>query len=121
MPSHINLTQPQMNPSPPYLMLITGCKDSGRSTGGHLVEVGTRAVCWSSKLQGIIALSSTKAEYSAAMEARKEIYWMQNLMSEMGIKQNKPSILHIVKNGFSNTTKVQEGRDRPRKDVMKRR
>ena len=111
MPSHINLTQPQMNPSPPYLMLITGCKDSGRSTGGHLVEVGTRAVCWSSKLQGIIALSSTKAEYSAAMEARKEIYWMWNLMSEMGIKQNKPSILHINNQSAIQVTKHPECHD----------
>ena len=53
-----------------------GCRDSGRSTGRYLMKVGTGAVCWSSKLQGIIALSSTKAEYSVAMEARKEIYWM---------------------------------------------
>jgi len=53
-----------------------GCKDSGRSTSGYLVKIGTRAVCWSSKLQGIIALLSTKAEYSAAVKAGKEIYWM---------------------------------------------
>jgi len=29
------------------------------------------------------------------VEAWKEIHWMQNLMSEIEIKQNKPSSLHI--------------------------
>jgi len=83
-----------------------GCKDSGRSTGGYLVKVGTGAICWSSKLQGIIALSSTKAEYSAAVEARKEIYWMLNLMSEIGIKQNRPLILHIDNQSAKQVTKT---------------
>jgi len=48
-----------------------------------------------SKLQGIIALSSTKAEYSAAAEVGKEICWMWNLLSEMGFKSDAPSSLHI--------------------------
>ena len=85
-----------------------GCKDSGRSTGGYLIKVGTGAVCWSSRLQGIIALSSTKVEYSAAVEARKEIHWMQNLMSEMGIKQDEPSILHIDNQSAIQVTKNPE-------------
>jgi len=72
-----------------------GCKDSGRSTGGYIVKIGTGAVSWSSKLQGIIALSSTEAEYSTTVEASKEIFWMQNLLSEMGFKNNETSILHI--------------------------
>ena len=33
----------------------------------------------------------------------------------------QPSVLCIVKNGFSDPTKAQEGRDWPRKDVMNRR
>jgi len=53
-----------------------GCKDSSRSTSGYLIKIGTGAVCCTSKLQGIIALSSTEAEYSATVEARKEIHWM---------------------------------------------
>jgi len=41
------------------------------------MKIGTGAVSWSSKLQGIVMLSSTEAKYSAAVEAGKEICWMQ--------------------------------------------
>jgi hypothetical protein len=36
-----------------------GCKDTGRSTGGYLVKIGSGAVSWCSKLQSIVALSTT--------------------------------------------------------------
>src|SRR6201999_3330088 len=35
------------------------CKDTGRSTGGYVVKIGGAAVSWSSKLQSIVALSTT--------------------------------------------------------------
>ena len=71
------------------------CKDNRGATSGYIVKIGTRAVSWLSKLQGIIALSSTKAEYSAAAEVGKEICWMWNLLSEMGFKCDTLSSLHI--------------------------
>jgi len=40
-------------------------------------------------------LSSTKAKYSSATKAGKEICWMQNLLSEMGFKNDTPLTLHI--------------------------
>jgi hypothetical protein len=53
-----------------------GCKDTGCSTGGYLVKIGSGAVSWCSKLQSIVALSTTEAEYIAAVSAGKEIRWM---------------------------------------------
>ena len=47
--------------------------DSRKSTGGFVVMVGTGAVSWSSKLQSIVGLSSTEAEYVAENEAGKEM------------------------------------------------
>ena len=72
-----------------------GCKDAGRSTGGYLVNIGTGAVSWSSKLQSIVALSTTEAEYIAAVSAGKEIRWMRNLLYEMGFTAPGPSMLRV--------------------------
>ena len=71
------------------------CKDSGRSTSGYILKIGTRAVIWSSKLQGIVTLSSTKVEYSTTIEAGTEICWMRSLLLEISFKNNTPSSLHI--------------------------
>jgi hypothetical protein len=72
-----------------------GCRDSGRSTGGYLVTLGSAAVSWSSKLQSVVALSTTEAEYIAAVEAGKEIMWMRNILSELGYKIESPSDLKM--------------------------
>jgi hypothetical protein len=61
-----------------------GNSDNGKSTGGYLVKLGTGAVSWSSKLQTMVALSTTEAEYIAAVEAAKEIIWMRQFMGELG-------------------------------------
>ena len=57
-----------------------GDPDNGKSTGGYLITVAGGAVSWSSKLQSIVALSSTEAEYIAAVDAGKEILWMRNML-----------------------------------------
>jgi hypothetical protein len=72
-----------------------GSIDCGRSTGGYLVKMGTGAVSWSSKLQPVVALSTTEAEYIAAVEAGKEIAWMRNILGEFGYKFTSPSTLFI--------------------------
>ena len=71
------------------------CKDTGRSTGGYVVKIGTGAVSWSSKLQSVVALSSTEAEYIAAVEAGKELKWMRSLLGEFGYKFDDASTLCI--------------------------
>ncbi|KAJ3501517.1 hypothetical protein NMY22_g18902 [Coprinellus aureogranulatus] len=49
------------------------CIDTGRSTGAYVTTMAGGAISWSSKLQTIVCLSSTEAEYIAAVEAGKEI------------------------------------------------
>ncbi len=71
-----------------------GCKDTGRSTGGYLIKMGTGAISWRSKLQPVVALSTTEAEYIAAVEAGKEMIWMRNILSEFGYKFTSPSTLN---------------------------
>jgi hypothetical protein len=57
--------------------------------------MGGGAIGWSSKLQTVVALSSTEAEYMAAVEAGKEILWMCNILSEFGYPMQGPSLLRI--------------------------
>jgi len=72
-----------------------GNPDNGRSTGGYVVKIGTGAVSWSSKLQSLVALSTTEAEHISAVEAGKEILWMHQLMGELGYDTSGPSLLRI--------------------------
>ncbi|KAK9224625.1 hypothetical protein WN943_009660 [Citrus x changshan-huyou] len=43
-------------------------------------------VCWVSKLQIVVALSTTEAEYMAATQAYKEAIWIQRLLEKLGTK-----------------------------------
>ena len=69
--------------------------DTGKSTSGYVTTMCGGSIGWSSKLQGIVALSTTEAEYVAAVEAGKEMYWMRNILQEFGHSVIGPSILHI--------------------------
>jgi hypothetical protein len=62
------------------------------------------AVCWRSKLQSIIALSSTEAEYVGATPAVQEIIWLRDLLCELGITNTSPSPLNIDNQGAVSLT-----------------
>ena len=79
--------------------------DSRKSTGGFVVMVGTGAVSWSSKLQSIVGLSSTEAEYVAGNEAGKEVMWMRNLLTEIGYTLPGPFTLFMDNNSAISVAK----------------
>ena len=60
-----------------------------------MVKIGSGAVSWSSKLQSLVALSTTEAEHIAAVEAGKEILWMHQLMGELGYDVSGVSLLQM--------------------------
>ncbi|KAF7768476.1 hypothetical protein Agabi119p4_7719 [Agaricus bisporus var. burnettii] len=78
------------------------CKATGRATGGYVTLVSGAAVGWSSKRQPFVTLSSTEAEFVAAVEAGKEIKWTRNILTEFGFPLTLPSTLFVDnKSGIS--------------------
>lgn len=49
-----------------------GNSDNEKSTSAYVIKMRTGAVSWSSKLQSIVALSTTEAEYVSAVSAATE-------------------------------------------------
>ena len=84
------------------------CLDTGRSTGGYLTLLGGGAIGWSSKLQSFVTLSTTEAEYIAAVKAGNEILWMCNILNEMGYSSKLPLPLHIDNQSALSVTKNPE-------------
>ena len=92
---------------------FAGDLDKRKSTTGYVFTLAGGAVSWLSKLQTVIALSTTEAEYMAATQACKEAIWIQRLIEELGHKQQKISVycdsqsaLHIARNpAFHSRTK----------------
>jgi len=92
---------------------FAGDIDKRRSTTGYVFTLAGGAVSWLSKLQDVVALSTTEAEYMAATEACKEAIWIQRLMEKLGHKKQKivvycdsQSALHIARNlAFHSRTK----------------
>ena len=66
---------------------MDGDKDSRRSTTRYVFTMGGTTVSWISKMQHVVALSTTKSEYVVATEASKEMIWLQRFMEELGKKQ----------------------------------
>jgi len=72
-----------------------GDSDTARSTSGVIMKMGTGAVSWSSKLQPIVTLSSTEAEYVAACSTGQEAAWLRSFLSSLGYDMSAPSTLFM--------------------------
>ena len=82
-----------------------GDLDRRRSLAGYMFLFNGCLVNWKATLQHMVALSTTKAEYTAATEVVKKALWLQGLMKELGVKQktvtvycDSSSALHLCRN-----------------------
>ena len=55
-----------------------------RSTTGYFATLASGIICWQSRLQKTVALSSTEAEYMALSDTTRQIKWIQSLLGELG-------------------------------------
>ena len=63
--------------------------DDRKSILGFLFTFAGGTVPWQFKLQKCVALSTTDAEYIAAIEAGKEMLWMKWFLQELDLKQDE--------------------------------
>ena len=72
-----------------------GCKQTRRSTSGYVIFLDTGPVCWKSKMQSIVALSSCEAEYISLVECIKEILWLRMHLNDLGVTIASPVTIGI--------------------------
>ena len=72
-----------------------GGGDDRRSIGGYAFILNGAAICWTSKKQSTVALSSTEAEYMALTQATKESLWLQALMMDIGARGHLEEVRNI--------------------------
>ena len=84
---------------------MDGDVDTRKFTTGYLYTFAGATMSWVSRLQRVVALSTTEVEYIVATEACKEMLWMQRFLGDLGIKQEKyvlycdsQSAIHLAKN-----------------------
>ncbi|KAE8686521.1 Protein STRUBBELIG-RECEPTOR FAMILY 1 [Hibiscus syriacus] len=77
-----------------------GDLDKSKSTTGYVFKIAGGAVSWVSKLQSVVATSTTEAEYVSATQASKEAIWLKMLLEELGHNQE---YYHFIRE------KVEEG------------
>ena len=74
---------------------LGGNKDNGKSTTGYIIKVGSGVVSWCSKLQPVVTLSSTEAEFVAANATGKEVKAIRSLLHDLGYTFATPTIIHV--------------------------
>ena len=64
-----------------------------KSTGGYGILMAGGLICWSSKLQPTVALSTGEAETMAGLEAVKQLMHLRLFLKELGNEQHGPSVV----------------------------
>ena len=60
-------------------------KKDRKSVSGWIARLNGDPVCWASKKQSCVSLSTCEAEIYAAGDAVKELLWLRGLMQELGV------------------------------------
>eukprot|EP00253_Pinus_taeda_P007816 PITA_07816 len=64
-----------------------------KSTSGYSLSLGYGPICWSSKKQVAIALSSAEAEYRGLVNITIQALWLHHLLIDLGIQFHQPTVI----------------------------
>jgi hypothetical protein len=70
-----------------------GDLDDRKSTTGIIIKLNGCPIIWLSKKQSIVALSTAEAEYIAIATAVQEVVWINQYLSELGLKASQVPII----------------------------
>lgn len=82
-----------------------------RSTTGYHLKLADGIISWQSRAQKTIALSATEAEYMALSDCSRQVVWIQNIFTELGLPVKPTQICADNEGGiFIASNPVQERR-----------
>jgi hypothetical protein len=64
-----------------------------KSTFGYSLNLGFGPICWSSKKQAAISLSSVEAEYIGVVNITIQVMWIQHFLTKLGIQFHRLIII----------------------------
>ena len=71
-----------------------GDKSDRKSTTGYCTLMNTNLISWQTKKQTTVAHSTAEAEYMAISDVARELMWMRQLLTELGVSIVTPSIIY---------------------------
>ena len=72
---------------------LMDCAVTRRSTGGYTFFYHGSLISWQSKRQGLIALSTTEAEFISGTDAARELLWICGFLECIGMNEFTPRLL----------------------------
>eukprot|EP00253_Pinus_taeda_P031817 PITA_31817 len=64
-----------------------------KSTSRYSLSLGSRPICWLTKKQDAVALSSVEAEYKGVVNLTIQALWLQHFLTELGVQFHQPIII----------------------------
>jgi hypothetical protein len=71
-----------------------GDHDDRKSTSGYIFTMGTSAICWSSKKQPIVTLSTTEAEFVSSASCVCQCIWVRSILKRLNVKQDGSTFIN---------------------------
>ena len=74
---------------------MAGDVDDCKRTSGMIYFLSGSAICWQLTKQKVVAMSSCKAKYIAALTAAAQGVWLARLMEELIRREDDPPMLYV--------------------------